>query len=56
MGNNLTLDILSYSRTLHMAPASEGEIVRLRFETIFLIFIWVAVILLIALYPHFATH
>lgn len=28
---------------------------RLRFETLFLILVWLAVILLIVLYPHFAS-
>jgi len=33
-----------------LAPA--GGLVRLRFETIFLALVWIAVILLIVLYPH----
>jgi hypothetical protein len=29
--------------------------VRLRFETVFLILVWLAVILLIVFYPHFSS-
>ena len=29
---------------------------RIRFETIFLVLVWVAVILLVVFYPHFSTH
>jgi len=30
--------------------------VRLRFETVFLVLVWIAVILLVVLYPHFESH
>jgi hypothetical protein len=32
-----------------------GAKVRLRFETVFLFVVWLAVILLIVFYPHFAS-
>lgn len=35
--------------------ATQGDIVRLRFETIFLLLVWFAVILLIVFYPHFVS-
>ena len=36
-------------------PRGEG-IVRIRFETVFLVLVWVAVILLVVFYPHLSTH
>ena len=35
---------------------SGGTIVRLKFETIFLLLVWIAVILLVILYPRFGSH
>jgi hypothetical protein len=33
----------------------EGASVRLRFETVFLLLVWLAVIALVIFYPHFVT-
>jgi hypothetical protein len=33
-------------------PQSTGAQVRLRFETVFLLLVWIAVILLVVFYPH----
>jgi len=33
-------------------PQSTGTHVRLRYETIFLLLVWIAVILLVVFYPH----
>jgi hypothetical protein len=34
---------------------NKGAAVRLKFETIFLLLVWIAVILLVILYPRFIT-